>query len=123
MAEDNLVSLEELEGGEGSRRRVGGAGRRLPRQLVIIVLFIVVLCVDLALQHILQPVLQLLRRGQVLLVIHLHPHTVRLGHTQTGLKAEPDSGLLTCPPTLCTPSVPFSASVTGQENCSDEGLG
>ena len=31
MAEDDLVSLEELREGEGSRRGAGGAGRRLPR--------------------------------------------------------------------------------------------
>lgn len=55
------MSLEELREGEGSRRGAGGARRRLPRQLVVF--FVVVLCVDLALQHVLQPVLQLLGRG------------------------------------------------------------
>ena len=66
------MSLEELREGEGSRRRVGGAGRWLPWQLVVavvivvvVVVIVIILCVDLTLQHILQPFLHSVMSGSL----------------------------------------------------------
>lgn len=47
--------------------------------IIVIILVVVVLGVDLACQHVLDPLLQLCWAGQVVLVHHLQPHAVGLG--------------------------------------------